>query len=327
MTSQIASSPARTSSADRHDSSFASMTWLIARASFVQISSSRSPVVNGYFTGVVSATTRSAARRRPVDDEAAADRVVRRGVELGPVRGERRARHAVRVRGQAAPPVEDDVLVGVEVDDRTAQGLLTAEPEPVRRPDLLDVAVRRERVDGLGVVPGEAEDHRLRAAVAVPGRAERAVQLDPHPGHVVEEALGPKPLDEEDGRPHRADRVGARRSDPDREQVEDRQGHGLPTLRPALTPGNAGPHHLVELSPVPSPGGLVRSFGAIFRMRHPRTLPHRPACGARGAGSRRRAWAGRRPRGGPSAGAPACGSGSCPRAPWPRSRTARRRAG
>ena len=33
-------------------------------------------------------------------------------------------------------------------------------------------------------------------------------------------------------RPHRADRMGARRADPDREEVEDADGHQNLTLRP-----------------------------------------------------------------------------------------------
>ena len=44
--------------------------------------------------------------------------------------------------------------------------------------DLLHHRVGSDRVDEVGLLAGEAEDDRLHAAVPVPGRAERAEELD-----------------------------------------------------------------------------------------------------------------------------------------------------
>ncbi len=94
--------------------------------------------------------------------------------------------------------------------------------------DLVDPGVGAVRVGRGGVLALEAEDHRLRGAVAVPGRAERAEQLGPDPYDVVEPALRGEPVGEELAGPHRPHGVGRRRADADGVEVERGQRHAIP---------------------------------------------------------------------------------------------------
>ena len=49
-----------------------------------------------------------------------------------------------------------------------------------------EVGLGRPWVDGLGIVAGQAEDHRLGRAVAVTGGAQGAEELHPHPDRGIE---------------------------------------------------------------------------------------------------------------------------------------------
>ena len=154
------------------------------------------------------------------DDEPAADRVVRRLPQQlvgAVVCGEG---HAVGVVGQPQPSVQDHVVVEVDADLVGA-----VESDPGALGDLGDPEGTEAGVDGLRVLALQAPEHRLVAAVAVSGGAERAEQLGLDPYGPVEELVGGQPFDEPTGGPHRADRVGAGRADADAEQVERADGH------------------------------------------------------------------------------------------------------
>ncbi len=156
-----------------------------------------------------------------VDDEAAADRVVRLLQEQGALVVVREDRHAVGVVRQRFAAVEDQLLVGVEGDLVHAE-----EVEPAGGADRLDPVVRRLDVDGTGGLALQAEQDGLGGAVAVAGGTEGAEELGAYRDGVGQQALVLQPAREHTGRAHGADRMGAGRADADREQVEDRDGHG-----------------------------------------------------------------------------------------------------
>jgi hypothetical protein len=153
------------------------------------------------------------------DDEAAADRVVGAAVELAAVGVEGQAAHPIGVEGQRA--AQHRQIVALDEGHRMAAGQHDAPLGAHRRQQ------RRHRVDvdRLRIMPGQAEQHRLVRAVAAPGGAQRAVQLDAHPRHRLEPALGDQALDEEPCGAHRPHGVRARRPDADLEQVEYADGH------------------------------------------------------------------------------------------------------
>jgi len=155
------------------------------------------------------------------EDEPTADRVVgafEDALALVVVGGEE---HRVGVERQALAPVQDDVGVGVE-GDLAAPG----QGKPAGLPDPGDQRLGGHRVHRLRVLAGEPEHERLHAAVAVPGGAERAEQFHPQPGHPRHQALGGQRLGEHARRPHRPDRMRARRADPDLEKLERADRHG-----------------------------------------------------------------------------------------------------
>ena len=123
--------------------------------------------------------------------------------------------------GRALRRCRTSCVVGVEGDLVHAQ-----QADAARGADLLDAGVGALDVDRAGRLALQAEQDGLRGAVAVAGRAERAVQLGPYRGGVGQQALVLEAAGEHAGRAHRADRVGAGRADADREEVEDREGHG-----------------------------------------------------------------------------------------------------
>ena len=95
-------------------------------------------------------------------------------------------------------------------------------------------------IDGGRLLAFEAEQHGLVAAVTLARRAQRAVQLDAQPLDPVEDAVVLETQREQPRRPHRSDRMRARRTDADLEEIKDADGHvqfpcaaSHPSRRPA----------------------------------------------------------------------------------------------
>ncbi len=80
-------------------------------------------------------------------------------------------------------------------------------------------------VDGVGRVAHQAEHDAAIGAVALAGRAERAVQLHLDRRGAVEQAVTLEPLGEQQRRAHRPDGVRAGRTDADFEEIEDADCH------------------------------------------------------------------------------------------------------
>jgi hypothetical protein len=135
------------------------------------------------------------------------------------------------VEGQPLAAVQDDVLARVELD--LAAG---GKAEPAGLADAGDQGRGGRRVHRFRQLPGQPEDDRLDAAVAVPGRAQRAEQLRPDPGHpVLHAVLGERGGEHARGA-HRSHRVRARRPDADFEEVEGADGHvGAPAAGRPIT--------------------------------------------------------------------------------------------
>ena len=77
-------------------------------------------------------------------------------------------------------------------------------------------------IDRLGRESLQPHDDGVRRAVADAGRPERAVKRARHATDLVEQARLAQAHDEVEGRPHGTDRVGARGSYSDGEQLERR---------------------------------------------------------------------------------------------------------
>ncbi len=117
--------------------------------------------------------------------------------------------------------MQDHVLVDVKGDRHPAEQRQAASPA-----DLGDERLGGRRVDGLRLLARQAEHDGLDAAVAVAGGAERAEQLGPDTGDVIQPAVLVERGDKHEGCAHRPDRVRARRSYADLEEVEDADRHG-----------------------------------------------------------------------------------------------------
>ncbi|MCY1230156.1 hypothetical protein D9M72_425590 [compost metagenome] len=155
------------------------------------------------------------------DHEAAAHRQVARFAQARAAAVEGMELHAIGMLGQCLAAVEGDVLLLDEGHDMAAQ-----------QRQLARLAQRRESgvdgigIDGVGRLAHQAEDHALVGAVPLAGGAERAVQLDPHAGHLRQQAVALQPLREHQGRAHRAHGMRARRADAHLEQIENADCHG-----------------------------------------------------------------------------------------------------
>ena len=124
--------------------------------------------------------------------------------------------HGVRVPGQPGARLEDDVVLRERDCVRAGERQLrTLAPRGPRRADGV-------RVDGLGLEAHEPGDDGVGRAMADAGGAERAVERAGDAGDGVEEALLAQTDDEVEGGPHGTDRVGARGSYTDGEQLERR---------------------------------------------------------------------------------------------------------
>jgi len=117
------------------------------------------------------------------------------------------------VQGQVALLVEGDLVLAHQVD---APG--RADARQRGRDDV--------RVDQVGPVAFQPEQHRGVGAVAAPGQRQRAEHLGADAGDVGQLARVEQPaVDEAFGRAHRAHGVRGTRADADLEQVERADGH------------------------------------------------------------------------------------------------------
>ncbi len=149
-------------------------------------------------------------------DESAADRIVGVLKENAAVGGMQAQRHGVRVSGQPSTRRELDVVLG------EGNGVLSGDEQlgslGEGRPGCADLV----RIARLGFEPAKAGHDGIRCTVADPGRAERAVKRARHAGGIGESTVRSDSVREVERRPHRSDRVRARRPHPDGEQVEGR---------------------------------------------------------------------------------------------------------
>jgi len=163
---------------------------------------------------------RAVGRHLVADDEAPAHRVVAALGQKGAVGAECAAAHAVGVEGQGLAPMEAQV---VALDERDLV--------PPQQRHAAAGAHRRQQlrhgvhVHAVGLMAGQAQQHRLVAAMPLAGGAQRPVQAHLHARHLRQQALVLEPQREQPRRAHRPHRVAAARADADLEQIEHRDGH------------------------------------------------------------------------------------------------------
>ena len=128
-------------------------------------------------------------------------------------------RHAIGVERQDGQRSQHDILLG-ECD--------------LPGPSECDVARCAHRVDAplhligfdlFGPVAFESEQHRGERSVSGAGRRQRSEKVDADVGDVVECAQCMHVGDEPGRGPHRPDGMGARRADPDGEEIEHADRH------------------------------------------------------------------------------------------------------
>jgi hypothetical protein len=141
--------------------------------------------------------------------------------------------HAVRMHDARARCArhqlaeEAEVLALVEFD-----GVLAKQYQLLRLANRLQARLDHVRVDQIGQIAFEAEQHRLVRAMPFPGRAERAKQFDLDAAHEAQQIGVFDMRGEAACSDHRPDRVRAGGTDADLEQIEDADVHGVPyTLR------------------------------------------------------------------------------------------------
>ncbi len=147
----------------------------------------------------------------------------------------RREAHAVRMEGQRGPAVQDHVGV-----DGARHVVAPREPQHPAGADLLEPGVGATGVGRLRLLALEAEHDRLHRSVAVAGGPQRAEQLGLDATDPLEDTVGPQAVGEGVGGPHRSHGVGARRADPDGEQVERADGHERTACLSRRALGDAG---------------------------------------------------------------------------------------
>ena len=101
-----------------------------------------------------------------------------------------------------------------------------------------------------GSKPGQAEQHRLVAAVPLAGGAQRPVELRANALRRVEQAVVRQAQREQPRGAHRPDGVRTARPDADLEEVEDRDGHGGGSSVAAPTARRGGPRIVRSAAPL-----------------------------------------------------------------------------
>ena len=186
MADQMSSRPARTADGVRRAHSLRSTTWAMDSPLARQAPSRSAPVRNG--CGRPAGATASSPFHPGHRPRAAADRVIDalRQRSALPVDGQEP--HAIGMRAgldraQQAAEIEQ-MRHFLEIDD-VGPGERQAQPLADPRQARLDLV----RVDAVGQAAFQAQHHGLVGAVPLAGRAQRAVQLDPHAAHGGQRAV------------------------------------------------------------------------------------------------------------------------------------------
>jgi hypothetical protein len=127
---------------------------------------------------------------------------------------------AVGMQRQGFAAIEDEVGLLVEGD--------VAAGEQVHAAGFANASQQRGHgfhIHGIRLMPGQAQQHGLVAAMSLAGGAQRAIQLDTHAGRGGKHARRLQAQHEQAGRAHRTHGVRTGRTDADLEQVEDADGH------------------------------------------------------------------------------------------------------
>jgi uncharacterized protein len=160
------------------------------------------------------------------DDEAAADRKIDPSHEDRTRSVIRREAQAVAVEGERLVDTEPQIVV---LDERNlppaveSKRLLLADPLHLRF-DLVGI-------DAIGRFTGEAQQYGAIGSVAAAGQRERSIEVDADTLDGVESAFRFDRVHEAERRAHRPDRVRARRSEADLEEVEGADEHAMRRCR------------------------------------------------------------------------------------------------
>jgi hypothetical protein len=100
-----------------------------------------------------------------------------------------------------------------------------AEEEAAAVADVRDDPLSLVRIDLVRALSRKAEQDGAIGRVAFAGQRERAVEVDLDPLRLLEQGFFPQRLDKAARGRHRPHGVGARRADPDLEEVEDAGNH------------------------------------------------------------------------------------------------------
>ena len=155
-----------------------------------------------------------------VDDEAAADGVVHVARQRRILGVECPEAHAVAVEEQRLVDAEAQMLGFAERD-----GMPARDRQQLLRADPLDFGADLVRIDAIGRLAGQAEQHGAVGAVSAAGQRERPVQVDDDARRALELPAGLQLLREAEGGAHRTHGVRTRRPEADLEQIESADEH------------------------------------------------------------------------------------------------------
>ena len=96
-------------------------------------------------------------------------------------------------------------------------------------PDSIEPRLDRFRINLLRNLAAQAQDDSPVRTVAFACQGERTIEVNLHPSNRDEHTLRSQHRHEIGGRAHRSHRVGARRSDPDFEDLKNARFHACPT--------------------------------------------------------------------------------------------------
>ena len=149
-------------------------------------------------------------------DEPAPHRIPDLFVDGAALRVECLTAHAVGMRGEAVPDVDDHIMVVIE-GDRLHSG------EPYGAALVADAVHIRKviRIHGLRVVAFQTSHGSAVRAVPQPGERKRPIQCDAHAVHLIDHVMLHKRFREPVCGKHRADGMRRTRSHTDGIQIED----------------------------------------------------------------------------------------------------------